>query len=99
MTTRARVSLSEATITKISSGETIIIRVGELVEIEVTQKVTPGASEIHPNPKTGKELLESILGKGGEALDGLLDGIFCKNPLSKRIFRPLSRGNHGLLRD
>ncbi len=80
MTTRARVSLSEATITRISQGETITIRVGELVEIEVTKKATPGASEIHQTPKTGKELLDSILGKGGEALDGLFEGLFGKKP-------------------
>jgi hypothetical protein len=74
--TRARVSLSEATITKISNGEVVTIRVGELVEIEVTKKATPGASEIHPNPKTGKDLIDSIFGDRGEAFKDLFDGIF-----------------------
>jgi hypothetical protein len=73
-----KVSLSEATITRISHGETVIIRVGELVEIEVTRKATPRASEIPPNPKTGKALIDSIFGAKSGGFNDLFNGIFRK---------------------
>lgn len=78
--TKARVSLSEATITRISNGEVVTIRVGELVEIEVTRKPTPGASDTPPNPKASKEFIDSIFGEKGEAFKDFFNGIFGGKP-------------------
>ena len=75
--TRAKVSLSEASITRISNGETLTIRVGELVELEVTKKATP---EVHDSPKSTNELISSIFGKNGSVFDGLFNGLFGEKP-------------------
>lgn len=72
--TKARAFLSEETIRRISSGETVTIRVAEMVEIEVSKKPPSGIP--HPNLKKAKGLLDSIIGEG--RLDKLLDDLFGK---------------------
>lgn len=76
--TKAQVRLSEMTLRKIASGETVTIRIAEVAELSVSLAPPPGSP---PQPQTaGERFVDQIFGKDGGDFGDLFSSLFRKHP-------------------
>lgn len=75
--TKAQVRLSEVTLRKIASGETVTIRIAEVAELTISLAPLPGSP---PQPSISKEFVDRIFGKDGGEFGDLFSSIFGNHP-------------------
>lgn len=73
--TKAQVRLSETTIRKVVSGETVTIRIAEVAELTISLAPLPGS----PPQSAGERFAEQLFGKEGGDFGDLFSSIFGKH--------------------